>query len=120
MMEKRLPSEERNHFLYRSVPNMANVMSCETKAKRTAVQRIRIHFLLYGLQVIGQRATIAVTPMIQATSPQDMASLRAGSSWKSTTGAPLAQFLNLSKERLSFMSLDAFGLQQLMRSVCNN
>jgi hypothetical protein len=38
--------------------------SCKTKGNTTAEQRIRIHFLLYGLHVIGHRATMVIKPRL--------------------------------------------------------
>jgi len=50
---------------------VATATSCETKAMTMQEQRIWIRFLLYGLQVIGHRATMVIPPTIQAASPNE-------------------------------------------------
>jgi hypothetical protein len=54
------------------MPAQSRIMarSCKTKADRIEEQRLRIHFLLYGVQVIGQRATMVIPPTTQAASPK--------------------------------------------------
>jgi hypothetical protein len=63
------------------VPSMLSVANWEQHAKMIVTPIMLIHILEYGRHVIGQRPIMAVTPTIHAMSPNDMAALRAPSSW---------------------------------------